>query len=235
MSDKTGLELLREKFPENQIGKLPKPTKAQTDEIKANYKAGMRCDICGTWHHPKVVHLDYIGHAALTDRLLDCDPAWSWEPLAYDDRGLPAFDQSGGLWGKLTVCGITRIGYGNAEPSQYKDVGSREKEVIGDFLRNAAMRFGAGLELWHKGELHSSEEDGEKTKKKHQTQQEANYMVDHAVDECAAALRNAPDLEGLKRIWDGIPVYLHPKLENIKNIEKSRLMRKLVDNFGEPL
>jgi hypothetical protein len=28
------------------------------------------------------------------------------------------------------------------------------KERIGDALRNAAMRFGAALDLWHKGELH---------------------------------------------------------------------------------
>ena len=29
------------------------------------------------------------------------------------------------------------------------------KERIGDALRNAAMRFGAALDLWHKGELHA--------------------------------------------------------------------------------
>ena len=38
---KTGLELLREPFPDNQIGKLPKPTKAQTDEVKDDYKSLM--------------------------------------------------------------------------------------------------------------------------------------------------------------------------------------------------
>ena len=32
------------------------------------------------------------------------------------------------------------------------------KERIGDALRNAAMRFGAALELWHKGELHAEPE-----------------------------------------------------------------------------
>ena len=29
------------------------------------------------------------------------------------------------------------------------------KERIGDALRNAAMRFGAALDLWHKGDLHA--------------------------------------------------------------------------------
>jgi hypothetical protein len=58
----------------------------------------------------------------------------------------------------LTVAGQTRIGYGNAAASQYKDVGSREKEVIGDALRNSALRFGAALSLWHKGgELYVAE------------------------------------------------------------------------------
>lgn len=122
--------------------------------MKDNFKAGIRCTICGGWHHPQVVHLDYVGHAALTDRLLDIDPLWYWEPVSFDSDGLPAFDKTGGLWIRLYVCGHSRLGYGNAAGSEYKDIGSREKEVIGDALRNAAMRFGAALEFWHKGDLH---------------------------------------------------------------------------------
>lgn len=150
------LKLLRKPFETHHISKLPKPTKAQTDEVKADYKKGVRCDICGGWHHPKVVHLDYVGHAALTDRLLDVDPAWSWEPLALDVNGLPAIDKDGGLWIKLSVCGVTRLGYGDA---QGKTGGDAMKERIGDALRNAAMRFGAALDLWHKGILHMDEEE----------------------------------------------------------------------------
>jgi hypothetical protein len=146
---KTGLDLLREPFPSHQISKLPKPTKAQTDEVRADFKKGIRCTICGGWHHPAVVHLDYVGHAALTDRLLDADPNWNWEPLT--ENGIPAVDQNNGMWIKLTVCGVTRIGYGHAEG---KKGGDMIKEVIGDALRNAAMRFGAALDLWHKGDLH---------------------------------------------------------------------------------
>lgn len=141
---------MRTPFPAHQIGKLAKGSKAQT-QCAANEKAN--CAVCGGWHHPKMIHLDYVGHAALTDRLLDVDPDWVWEPLAFRD-GLPAFDSTGGLWIKLTVSGTTRLGYGNAPTSEYKEVGSREKEVIGDALRNAAMRFGAALDLWHKGDLH---------------------------------------------------------------------------------
>lgn len=154
----TGLALLRAPFPENLISKLPKPTKAQTDAIKADFKSGIRCKICGGWHHKDVIHLDYVGHAALTHRLLDADEAWSWEPASLDERGLPAFDKAGGLWIKLTVCGVTRLGYGNADSKPNADAGAREKEVIGDALRNAAMRFGAALDLWHKGDLHAEPE-----------------------------------------------------------------------------
>ncbi len=148
---KENLKLLRKPFPKNQISKLPKPTKAQTDAVKKDYKAGIRCNICGGWHHPKVIHLDYVGHAALTDRLLDVDPEWSWKPMALTPDGLPLFDKIGGLWIELTVCGVTRYGYGCADGKQGGDA---VKEVIGDAIRNAAMRFGAALELWHKGKLH---------------------------------------------------------------------------------
>jgi hypothetical protein len=92
-----------------------------------------------------------VGHAALTDRLLDVDPFWNWEPLTADDKGLPMLDSNGGMWIKLTVCGITRLGYGDADG---KTGGNAVKERIGDALRNAAMRFGAALDLWHKGDLH---------------------------------------------------------------------------------
>lgn len=147
------LARLREPFPAHQVSKLPKETKAQADQRKSDRNSGVNCNVCGGWHHKNAVHLDYVGHAALTDRLLDTDPAWSWEPVAFRD-GLPAFDQTGGLWIKLTVCGVTRLGYGHAANKPHMDPGSREKEVIGDALRNAAMRFGAALDLWHKGDLH---------------------------------------------------------------------------------
>lgn len=94
------------------------------------------------------VSLDYIGHAGVTDRLLDVDLLWSWEPLALDTDGLPKFDRFGGLWIKLTVCGVTRLGYGDAVG---KDPGTTAvKEIIGDAIRNAAMRFGVALALWSK-------------------------------------------------------------------------------------
>ena len=121
-----GLALLRVPFPANQISYLP--------------KGGVK--------------LAYVGHAALTDRLLDADPMWTWEPLAMGDSGLPVMDEMGGMWIRLTVCGVTRLGYGHAGS---KTGGDAIKEVIGDALRNAAMRFGAALDLWHKGDLHGDD------------------------------------------------------------------------------
>lgn len=155
----TPLAKLRVPFADHHISKLPKPTKAQTEAVKADFKKGIRCQQCGSWHHPDVIHLDYVGHAALTDRLLDTDIEWYWEPLAFTEMGLPAFDQTGGLWIKLTVAGVTRLGYGHAASKPGADPGAREKEVIGDALRNAAMRFGAALDLWHKGDLHAEDEE----------------------------------------------------------------------------
>ena len=154
-SKPAGLALLREPFPPNQISKLPKPKSKDSQKGK--------CSECGGWHGLPAVHLDYVGHAALTARLLDADPMWTWEPAGHDDKGLPALDGAGGLWIKLTVCGVTRMGYGDAQGKTGPDA---MKERIGDALRNAAMRFGAALDLWHKGDLYAHEhEDGDDSRK----------------------------------------------------------------------
>ncbi len=147
MSEKTptGLELLRVPFAAHHISKLPKPYKKDSPKGK--------CGECGGYHGLPAVHLDYVGHAALTDRLLDVDPLWSWEPVADPaSSGLPS--TPGGMWIRLTVCGVTRYGFGHPDG---KVGGDAVKETIGDALRNAAMRFGAALDLWHKGQLHEAE------------------------------------------------------------------------------
>lgn len=142
----TSLAALRVPFEAHQIGLLPRATKKDAEK-------GV-CKVCKGYHGLPAIHLDYVGHAAVTDRLLTVDPAWYWEPLAFGSDGLPQFDNIGGLWIRLTILGVTRLGYGNAEKKAYTDMGTREKEVIGDALRNAAMRFGVALDLWHKGDLH---------------------------------------------------------------------------------
>lgn len=106
---------LREKFPDEMIGKLP--------------KAG--------------IFLDYVGHAAVTDRLLQVDPDWTWEYLP----DYPVWD--GGMWIMLTVGGVSRPGFGD---------GKNPKEWISDAIRNAAMRFGVALDLWSKQDLHDQQQ-----------------------------------------------------------------------------
>ena len=123
---------LREPFPPELIGKLPKG---------------------GTM-------LDFVGHAAVTDRLLQADPDWSWEPMARMEDGSPivvtdpkmlSAGSTMGLWIRLTVCGVTRPGFGD---------GKNIKECISDALRNAAMRFGVALDLWSKQDLDSGHTNG---------------------------------------------------------------------------
>jgi hypothetical protein len=137
-STKPTLEDLRKPFPAGSVGLLPKPTR------KENAKGN--CNVCKTYHGLPAVHLDYVGHANITDRLLSVDPEWNWEPAAYTEQGLPLVDREGNLWIKLTVLGVTRLGVGD---------GFSLKEKIGDALRNASMRFGVALSLWTKDELES--------------------------------------------------------------------------------
>lgn len=195
-----GLALLREPFPDHQISKLPKPTAQQTADVKADFKKGIRCGICGAWHHKDVVHLDYVGHAALTDRLLDCDPAWSWEPVAFNDQGSPLMEKDGGLWIRLTVCGVTRLGYGNPDG---KTGGNAVKETIGDALRNAAMRFGAALDLWHKGDLHA--DDDLPAPKSQPIIEDRHTPMPTAAQTAAQSLTNADSMEQLSAIWKDLP------------------------------
>lgn len=155
--DYAALRKMREPFADAEVGKLPKPivkTDASTPKFEcrpgpSGNQASADGIFCGG-RHARSIHLDFVGHAALTNRFLNADPTWNWEPMAWSPDGLPAFDRSGGLWIKLTIGGVTRPGYGD---SQGKTGPNAIKEAIGDALRNAGMRFGGALNLWHKGDL----------------------------------------------------------------------------------
>ena len=121
---------LRGKMPDNLVSKFPANAGANANK-------------------------EYAGHAAVTDRLLEVDPEWTWKFLG---DGTPVFDDVGGIWIELTVCGVTRIGYGF--PERLKG-GNAVKEAIGDAIRNAAMRFGVGLEFWFKGDLFAEPDKGQ--------------------------------------------------------------------------
>jgi len=196
---KTGLALLREPFPDHQINLLPRPYKKDSPKGK--------CQECGGFHGLPAVHLKFVGHAALTDRLLNCDPAWNWEPLALDDKGYPVIDNNGGMWIKLTVCGVTRLGYGDA---QGKTGGDAMKERIGDALRNAAMRFGAALDLWHKGDLHVDEEEPKSEQKS-------------SVDPNVVALKRCTTETELGSIWNKFTREEQRKYAQIKDDMKRKL------------
>lgn len=212
---KTGLQRLREPFPEHQISLLPKPYKRDSPKGK--------CNECGGWHGLPAVHLSYVGHAALTDRLLECDENWSWEPLALGPDGLPLMDRDGGMWIRLTVCGVTRLGYGDAQGKTGPDA---TKERIGDALRNAAMRFGAALDLWHKGDLHGSgdEEEGAPT-----VRNDAQETLPSEVptDSTAAnlAINGAKTMEELVGIMNGIPLDIQKTVRQSFNARMAELKK----------
>ncbi|MFJ7023224.1 hypothetical protein ACIQUW_33175 [Streptomyces sp. NPDC101117] len=160
-----GLAKLRVPFPQEQISPLPKIicgecSRSRTKVCENPRHAKSKCKECGNYITQAHMHLDYVGHAELTNRLLEADPLWDWEPLALNQRGLPQFDENGGLWIRLTVCGHTRLGYGDA---QGKPGPNAIKEAIGDALRNAAMRFGAALDLWAKSDLREAQSEHPKT------------------------------------------------------------------------
>jgi hypothetical protein len=102
--------------------------------------------------------LDFVGHADITRILIEIDPYWSWEPCGWV-QGRPAIHVENGMatmWGWLTVHGKELLGVGSVKA----DKGDYEKELIGDFLRNASMRFGISLNLWTKNQW--ADLDGDK-------------------------------------------------------------------------
>lgn len=92
--------------------------------------------------------LSYVSHADITRILIEVDPLWSWQPIEWVN-GRPAIHVENGtatMWGTLTLLGKSMIGVGSVRA----DKQDHEKEVVGDFLRNAAMRFGIAISLWSK-------------------------------------------------------------------------------------
>lgn len=97
------------------------------------------------------IQLDFVGHADVTKMLIEIDPMWSWEPVAFDADGLPAYRVENGMAhmaGWLTVHGVRRLGVGSVAHNKADLL----KELCSDFIRNAAMRFGVCLSLWTKQE-----------------------------------------------------------------------------------
>lgn len=97
------------------------------------------------------ITLDFVGHADITRILIEVDPHWSIEPVAYDEAGLPAAKKIGNMIQagfRMTLHGQTRYCVGSVEERK-SDIG---KELVSDAIRNGAMRFGISLSLWTKAE-----------------------------------------------------------------------------------
>lgn len=146
-----------EPFSGEQLGKKPQGTCRDCTKGQCSRHVKQWCETCKQNITTAHIHLDFVGHAHLTARLLQLDPFWSWEPVAFDEDGLPKIKVNGGqahLWIRLTVAGITRLGVGSEPVEKFgKPNENLLKELIGDALRNAGMRFGLALNLWAKGEL----------------------------------------------------------------------------------
>lgn len=143
---------LRKPFPKGVVGLLPKLTCSDCSKKNCVKHRKEKCRQCDNYISTAHMHLDYVGHAAVTDRLnnIASVDSWTWEFVAIDESGNPKLDNEGNLWIKLTIHEVTRLGVGD---------GKNMKERIGDALRNAAMRFGIALDLWTKDELESTLED----------------------------------------------------------------------------
>ncbi|KPI31371.1 hypothetical protein OV320_2587 [Actinobacteria bacterium OV320] len=157
------LHKLREPFPTSEIRHRPQPWCKRCSETQGWPKVcgDHRLVKCPNCNGQKItdahICLKFIGHAEATNRLLNVDPFWGWEPMALDQAGLPQYDGNRGMWIRMTVCGMTRIGYGDATG---KNGANAVKEIIGDAIRNAGMRFGMALDLWTSSELEIIESGG---------------------------------------------------------------------------
>lgn len=183
---------LRKTFPPSDISMLPKQLNkndtGQNMPCKAGTQASADGRFCGGYHR-RSIHLDYVGHAALTQRMLNADPFWDWRPLALTPAGTPMMTD-GGMWIELTIGGMTRLGFGDA---QGKSGPNAIKEIIGDALRNAGMRFGMALDLWHKGDL----SEAELASGQHESQQGSEEAPPAAAKPATrAAAKHKPEAQG---------------------------------------
>lgn len=189
---------LRAPFPPEKVGKLPKVTCGACRDSRERHcdkHAKSRCGECGAWITSAHMHVDYVGHADATDRFLEVDPEWNWEPFALDGRGLPMVDDNGGMWIRLTIAGTTRIGYGHADG---KRGGDAVKEAIGDALRNAGLRFGVALDLWRKEPpVDESAHRGRRAEAPIDPTPEQTVRQ----DAFAAAITSADDETQLRAVW----------------------------------
>lgn len=148
-NDQALRDALRKPFPAEQIGKLPKPLQKNAEKKK--------CGGCGGYHGVPAIHLDYVGHGAVTDRLNTVAPDWTF---TIDHRaeyvGKDGQPHVAGIVGTMLLGDKAITETGDVDrPSTW---GNEMKNAISDFIRRAAMRFGVALDLWSKEDLDSNRE-----------------------------------------------------------------------------
>ena len=121
------------------------------------------------------VQLKYLGHSDTSRALTECDPGWTWEPMGFTEDGQPVLvtndaGQPIGLWGWVTVCGVRRPAYGTVMPGKSEAI----KELIGDLIRNGAMRFGVAGGLWSKADRSEGSEKQSKAPRKTKAAEDTN-------------------------------------------------------------
>ena len=144
------LKKLREPFKPEQIGKLPRISCKSCSDKKGGSPSDRhcdrhtvtKCDVCGAYITTAHIHLDFVGHALVTDRLLDVDPGYEFGPVL-DANKLP-ITRGAEVLHYLTIGGATRYEWGE---------GPNMKEISSDAIRRCAMRFGVALDLWAKEPL----------------------------------------------------------------------------------
>jgi len=287
MSDKTAVDLreLRKPFAPELVGKLPRVTCRACSErgTDCDRHSKAMCDECGNYLG-KHIHLDYVGHADVTIRLLEVDPEWDWQPKATDpdpdllkaalasgnpeivqaviSNAPPKFerDRNGspvGLWIKLTVGGVTRLGVGSC-PSGQNDA---EKVLIGDALRNAAMRFGVAVDLWAKGDradptAENATASAGKASRRGGPQSAADAFEGAAPASArqngssengqwlAAALKQAPEhatIDACKAVWQKSTAMVHdgtlakPDAAKLQGLLRKRMEELKADPWGSAI
>ena len=138
-------------FAQDDLEKLPRQLNSR-DDNRGRCEAGNYYSAdghgCGGWH-ARAMHLDYVGHAGITQRLNDVlgPQGWDFAPMAMTPEGLPLM-RGGEFWGALTI----RVE--DQEVTKYDVAANFQgvQEAWGDALRRCAMRFGVGTYLWSKSE-----------------------------------------------------------------------------------
>lgn len=125
---------LRAPFPPEQVGKLPK---GKERDPKSD------CSVCGGYHGQGMFHLDYVGHAWITERLNAFGGDWRLRRV--DGPNFPD-DRLVWMEVELEIGGVVRSEVGCAS------LGKEEwpKLLWSDALTRAAMRHGIGLSMWQK-------------------------------------------------------------------------------------